>query len=132
MRGSAMCRGVLIAAVLVLSSSRAQAETAEDMLSACRVVADAAASGEDLTLPANFNSGLCWGAFAAIQQATRLIPTPQSARTFQVCSPEQSTRTELVHVFLDYVHAHPERLHDDFFFVAVSALRGAFPCMDSK
>lgn len=74
-----------------------------------------------------YESGTCWGAFGIIQQTTRYVATDH-APFFGICSPPNSKRQQLVVIFTEYVARNPQRMHVDFFEVAVEALRVAFLC----
>jgi len=119
---------MLLAVALLLLPVVALAESAEEMLSACRKLADAPVSGDQVRLPSDFDSGLCWGAFASIQSAIKLQYTDDTAPILRVCAPPSSRRTQLLAIFAQYARNHPERLHEDFFKVAWFALRDAFSC----
>jgi hypothetical protein len=122
-----VARAMLIC-VLLLLPVPAFGQSSEDMMSACRKVVDAQVSDQTVVLPTDFHSGMCWGAFASIQAASRIIYTDEPRPVLRVCAPASSTRTQLVAVFMRYAKEHPERLHEGFFQVAWDALRQAFPC----
>ena len=113
---------IFVLALLLFWPAIASAESAEEMRSACRTTAEAKVSEDRVNLSQTFSTGLCWGAFAALQKATRVVDTSRRPQVafFGVCAPDESTRTQLISVFVEYVRVHPERLHEDFFFVAVS------------
>ena len=124
-----------LVAVFVLWTSPAFCESAEEMASACRTVAAAKVSATGVALPTDFDSGLCWGAFAALQKAINIVasasPRP-NVPFLGICAPETSTRTQLILIFEEFSRRHPERLNADFFFVALDALREAFPCSPAR
>jgi hypothetical protein len=118
-----------LVATLCLWSSPAFGETAEEMASACRIVAAAKVVDGQVALPQDFDSGVCWGAFATLEKAVSVIVGSQSnVPTFGACTPETSTRTQLIAIFVEYTRRHPERLHESFFNIAIDSLRTAFPC----
>ena len=94
--------------VFIITTSSSQAETALEVQSWCTTTANAPllADGK-VGLGTTFDDGFCWGAFAAIQDLSRI---------------------EYVKIFLRYVDQHPEQLHMDFAGVARRALAAAFPC----
>ena len=117
--------------LFLIWASPAGAESTEEMLSACRKVAVAEIiDGGKVGVPTDFDSGSCWGAFAALQKIVNLVDSRAvtTMPIFHICSPPNSTRTQLVSIFVEYARRHPERLHEDFVFVAFDALRSAFPC----
>jgi hypothetical protein len=58
---------VVVFAVPLLTTSQAFAESAEEMLSSCAPLADAAISGDTESVPDR--SQQCWDAFARLQKA---------------------------------------------------------------
>ena len=102
----------------------AQAESALQMASLCRPVAKSEVTADGVVLmPSTFAAGQCWGAFAAVQTAFHLRD-----RSVGVCLPKESTRLQLIRVFLQYVDQHPESSHEDFVWISILAFDEAFPC----
>lgn len=102
-------------------------ETAKEMLSACRPVADAKVSNGMVTLPIGFESGVCWGAFS-VAQGLLNTSDPGQPPALHVCLPATSTRSQLIGVYVKYVDAHPEKDEDEFVTVLLGATLDAFPC----
>ncbi len=126
---------IRIFAVLFLSllgASICKAETVEEMVSNCHSVVNAPVSNDQVMIREDRASGICWGAFLVFQQMIMIVDYPSDKHPlhpfFKVCAPEESTRTQLIAVFYEYAKKHPERYHEDFFFVALDAERAAFPC----
>lgn len=108
--------------VMFYAAVPAHAESTGEMLSSCRELADAKVTGDKITMRRDYSTGLCWGAFGSLRAAVR-------ARSFfRICAPANSTRSQLIAVFVEYAKRSPQRLHEDFLDVALEALRGAFPC----
>lgn len=141
---SQFCRWVAVVTTLLLVSgafsTMSRAETAEEMASNCKEIVQAKVLDEGdrgvaLSVPTDFSSGICWGAFLSFQSAITSYgygysdgkrdssPTP----FFGACAVKAST-SQLVKVFVHYTDGHPERLNEDFFVVAVDAAQEAFPC----
>ena len=115
---------VLILTFYVLPAS---AQSTSEMLSACRPIAQAPVSGEGVAFQQTFESGLCWGAFATVQKIIRYAD--ENGRLFfRVCAPASSRRTQLIAVFVRYAADNPQRLHEDYFPIALDSLQKAFPC----
>jgi hypothetical protein len=110
---------VLLACLIVTAALRA--ESAEEMASNCKDIPSAAIADGKIAIPQDFNSGVCWGAFASLQAAIRFP-------FYDICAPENSTRSQLIQVFLAYMRQHPEKLNEDFFLAIYGATRQAFPC----
>lgn len=112
---------------VLAAPSTSQAQSTQEMLSFCRAVSASKTTSEGVALPRDFESGVCWGAFAAIQ-AVIVRARPGEQPFLLVCAPPKSTRLQLIAVFVRYSEDHPNRLHEDFMDVALDSLRQAFPC----
>lgn len=114
----------------VFCSACCRAETAEEIVSSCRALSEAKVKGDDVILPEDFDSGVCWGTFAMVQQMITVerIQNGVHVPLFPVCAPVESTRTQLIQIFEQYAARHPECLHERFWPVVQSSLQGAFPC----
>ena len=119
--------------LFISCSSSAFAETAQEILSACRPIARANLSGGKgkVTGPDTFTAGKCWGAFTVIQNAIERVDD-RMLLIYNICPPAESTRTQLISMFVDYAEKNPQRLQEDFFDVFTDALRKAFPCKPEK
>lgn len=106
----------------------AEAETALEMQSWCGPIVNAQvpAPGTIHFVP-TFETGLCWGSFAAIQQISKIY-NDNDGTTIEICAPEDSTRYQFVRVFYKYVNDHPELANLPFAVVAQRALAQGFPC----
>jgi hypothetical protein len=121
-------RTMLLLSLFILGpSSIVFAESAEDMLPGCRIVATASTTDQRVAF-AGTAAPECWGAFAVIQKVLIITALDAVQPFFGACPPAKSTRTELVAILVEYVKRHPERRHDDFFYVARDAIRAVFPC----
>jgi hypothetical protein len=101
--------------------------SALNLLSACRAIAKGDVKGDYIGFHETYESGLCWGTFATIQKMTRYCDSSRKP-FFRICAPSESKRSQLVAVFVNYAEKNPQRLHEDFFVVALDSLRQAFPC----
>ncbi len=104
------------------------AETTEEMVSSCRAISTAKVTGDQVELPQDFDSGVCWGAFGLLRDVVTIADPSTDKPFLNVCVPAGSTRTQLIRVFFVYATAHPEKYQDDYFLVALAALHKAFPC----
>jgi len=126
---------VLLCLCLPAISTSARAESADishqesagQMVAYCSGFAKSL-SGDRVSSPINFDSGMCWGAFAALQQAISLVSTSENIHDLGVCAPTSNTRSQLIEIFVTYAKQHPERYHEVFFLVALDATQKAFPC----
>jgi hypothetical protein len=128
----------------ILSIAVAHAEIAEEMASNCREIVQAKVlnegdKGTAVAIPSDLSSGICWGAFLSFQSAIMVVgneypdgthsPTPRPF--FAACAADAST-SQLIKIFVHYIDEHPERLNQDFFFVAIVATQKAFPCKSAR
>ena len=125
--------GFFLGILLIFCSSSAFADTAQEMLSACRPIARANISGGKgkVTGPNTFEAGKCWGAFTVIQNGIERVDD-KMLLIYDICAPAESARTQLIGMFVDYAEKNPQRLQEDFFDVFIDALRKAFPCKHQK
>jgi hypothetical protein len=61
-----------------------------------------------------------------------VVADPSRGPVFGVCAPSESTRTQLIAIFVDYVKRNPKTMSDKFFFTARAALTEAFPCAKAQ
>lgn len=123
----------LLAALTVVSlgllrPEPAVAQTAQLLLSSCRPVAQAEVTEQGIRFARNFETGLCWGAFGMLQSAINLYDGRRGT-VLAVCAPEESTRSQLVQVFVRFAEANPARLHEDGNQLAIESLQLAYPCV---
>lgn len=86
-------------------------------------------SDHSIAIPTDFNTGSCWGAFAAIQDLSGLVDAPRAHTPILLfCPPETGSRLQYIKIFLRYVDQHPEQGHLGFAGTARLALAEAFPC----
>jgi hypothetical protein len=109
-------------------NANCKAETAEEMLSACRPVANAKVTIGGIAMTRDFDSGVCWGAFGAIQSWIFIVGEHHNEPMFHICAPFGGSRSQLVAVFVRYIEKHPEKYGDDFGSVALDSLAESFPC----
>ena len=116
-------------------SGSTRAATAAEYASFCRLFEKPSLLPDGrINLPETPGANKCWGAFAVIQYIFK-VATPKSGelvRLLGVCIPPESTRTQLIKVFLNYADQHPEETHKSFMAVAWNALFLAFPCPKKK
>jgi hypothetical protein len=77
---------------------------------------------------ADSSAAFCWGAFTVLRGVTTILSDDRRTMALHVCAPTEATVSQYIRIFLKYVDDHPEIAHEDFDFVALSALIRAFPC----
>lgn len=113
--------------VLIGGAGAASAQTAQQLLSACRPVALGEVTAEGVRFGRTFETGLCWGTFAMLQEVV-VRGDEQRRPLLQACVPASSTRSQFVQVFVKYAEARPERLHEEGAAMALEGLQQAYPC----
>ncbi len=98
---------VAIVMCLCAVSLHAQTQTAEEMASNCKGVAQASISNGQIALSQDFDTGVCWGAFTSFHEAAFAIGSDDKP-VFHVCFPDGASVSESVKVFLAYLDKHPE------------------------
>jgi hypothetical protein len=120
---------LLLLVITGLSSARScQAKTAEEMLSACRSISSAKVVNGEIEFPHDFESGECWGSFEVLQYVLNTRDATTHKMLYNICLPENGTRTELIAIFVRYLEKHPEEYHLDFTQVATEAIWESFHC----
>ncbi len=104
------------------------AQSAGEMVSACGRIASLKAKERLTILPNDFESGVCWGAFAILRQSIETLNAAQRQSSSGACLRDDLPRARLIAAFTDFVKARPERSQEDFYPVARDALKAAFPC----
>lgn len=110
---------ITLALLLGAAPSHAQApnKTAFGMMEFCQNVGN---KTTDAII--QFKAGVCFGAFQSLRYFSRMVAP--------VCIPPEVTLGQLARVFNAYAATHPEIHHDAYEYVALLALREAFPCND--
>lgn len=109
------------------SPQASRGNSAEQMLSACKSISKASVFGKRVKFPQTFESGYCWGSFTTIQEVIVNVDS-RGNPVYGVCAPPSSTLTQLIRIFVRYAKQHPADLNENYFYVALHALRKAFPC----
>ena len=117
----------IVMCLFLISSGIVLGESSEGMASSCKRVTEGIRDGERVTLRNNFETGNCWGAFGVIEATTTLSLKGETKRLFRICSPKGSTRTQYIAIFMAFLKRNPRKLNEDFWIVALDALREAFP-----
>lgn len=130
----AATRAILPIAAVVLWATvlPAIAQTTAEMADWCSpVVEEAVLKPGQIAFTQSHETGICWGAFAVIQDITRLavdMSRPEETRILGACVPPSTLRSELITAFVQYARANQPTRSDPFMNTAVRALQAAFPC----
>jgi hypothetical protein len=117
---------LLLSGILLCFAKQSGAETAGEMVSACRAIEAAEVQNNHLMLPQDFKSGQCWGAFGVLQAVTSYL-NPDKTPMLSVCA-THGTRTQMIAIFISYVARHPATYNKDFELVALASLMEEYPC----
>jgi hypothetical protein len=89
----------------------ASAESVLEVESKCRAIATVEIRANGVVhLPLDADTQFCWGAFASIQQVISILDE-NGQWLFRVCAPQETTRVQLIKIFLKYSNQHPELGH---------------------
>ena len=111
-------RGVVLIAALTLSL-QGEALAQQNPYSANYVMPGCRDFMKGVSLN-SFKRGWCGGLITGLAQMHRR------------CMPPQLTQRQLASGIVQYIDAHPARMHEDFRNLAVEAMRVAWPCKPSK
>jgi hypothetical protein len=122
-----------ISVVLLLSGTTAHAQpgNALQLLNGCEgFIKDTKVLATGIAIPGRlpFEEVYCWGYLHAIQDISKMMLAGESQPLLGICTPENSTLSQIIRVFVKYGQNHPEALNRDEFEVAIEALQTAFPC----
>jgi hypothetical protein len=124
---------IALAAFLSLpAGARADISTMQ-MMEWCKPVVDATPLPDGNTRSVHtYESGLCWGAFIAMEALSGDYDVNTNASLIHVCHPMDGstaqTVVQMVRIFDSYARQHPETQHQKFELTALSALWSVFPC----
>jgi len=107
------------------------AASTQEILSWCKPMTENTeilANGEIRIKPNNIQSGICWGSFGIIQEIITHIYEGGEKPFYEICAPPESTRLQLINIFVVYAKSNPKLHHQDFFDIALESLRDSFPC----
>jgi hypothetical protein len=80
------------------------------------------AGGKGAFVP-TFETGVCWGAFATLQNINRMTDSKNMPLIPMGCAPENNTRTQFIALFMEYARKNSQLLHEEFTYVAAAALK---------
>ena len=133
MKKLALLMFVLVTALLILASNSLAGHfyTTAHMSLACTSVLQAELEGKSDTLKQDYNTGVCLGAFSTIKEVIKLEDN-ENNKIFNICSPSEITRNQLISVFVNYAQKNPKQLPVNYFTVAMKSLLKAFSCTESE
>lgn len=116
--------GLIIEAALI-GSATAQSNVQGVNLAflGCKAFVEDQAKNAELVSAANFCSGVVHG----LAYVGKILPPEQ-----QSCAPPTSDARELARVVINYIEAHPQRMHEDFRMLVLEAFHNAWPCKSNR
>ena len=116
-----------LTALFVFAALTTDAALAEKMdssagyfLSRCRAVVDH-------EYDKLFDIGICSGVMVAIHDTSMLLNAPANSQV-RACMPDSITVEKSIAVVVHWLDRHPQRWHENFTSLAMSALHDAWPC----
>lgn len=105
-------------------------ENAGEMADNCRPILSATSTepGNLFVLDKNMK---CWGAFSYVQWIYAVVvdkKAPALTPAIGACLPQESSRKQLIAIFVSYVDKHPELMHRHYAEMTTRAFQEVFPC----
>lgn len=121
---------VLLLLLLFASEARAQKQglSGGDLFAACAFqdsLMAAEAPKSQVSISDALVQGMCLGMISGVRY---FAETATKDTVLAACIPEGVLTREINSVVVRYMRAHPERLHENFFVLAVSASAETWPC----
>ena len=107
----------ILAVLFVTLTINANGAGAQTSLSGNDVVPECRVGGKE------FVAGICFGVLSALA-----LVGGDLREEFRVCVPADVTSNQLARVLIEFTRERPQQMHLDFRFIALAALRGAWPC----
>jgi Rap1a immunity proteins len=131
-----MVRSALFgAAALALTVPAAGADgydTAAEIIPGCREAISMLHNAPTTSTEVAFEMGICWGTIVGISlmgSNLRWLSETKQPRSLCIDKPlKGATLEQMIRIVIAYVDARPARLHEKFSFLALEALRAAWPC----
>lgn len=100
--------------------------TGNELLNYCQTMIRVMDNGTTTqSLEEAFNAGQCLGFVSGVRNASELSLVPEPIRS---CTPQSATMGQLARVITKYLKDNPSELNLDQTFLAMLALKGAYPC----
>jgi hypothetical protein len=122
--------GVAIAGLLCVNGiGSATAQSVQEDTSAnsvflgCKAFVENRATNAQLVSAANFCSGVVHG----LAYVGKILPAE-----LIFCAPPTSGARQLARVVINYIDAHPQRMHEDFRMLTLEAFHQAWPCKSDR
>ena len=116
-----LVQSFIVALFVLVMSMPAQAITGNKLLEVCE-------DGEDQSLSTHFqNNAYCAGYITGITDGLRYLDFEN-----RFCLPKGVTHGQTQKVVVKYLRENPQRLHEHYVPIILSALKEAFPCKETE
>ncbi|WP_367278415.1 Rap1a/Tai family immunity protein [Bradyrhizobium sp.] len=100
------------------------AQTGNDLVSTCKMRIEAYDTNKRMNNDqVAYNMGICDGTLIALGAIGPTLPVG-----LRFCPPTDATVQQSLRVVINYLDAHPARLHEPFVDLTITALRDVWPC----
>jgi hypothetical protein len=120
-RVSGLLLGAALALTVTVASAQEDFKSANVVLPGCKIYIDLL-EGRDpkLTMPIAIAAGYCAAVLDVLVSSSALDPA--------MCLNPNIENGQAIRVFVRYIEARPQRMHERFLVLAREALRDAWPC----
>jgi hypothetical protein len=115
--------GVALSLLVTVGEARGQARTGNDMLPHCKGFLAAVDGSSRGNAASSYSEGVCVGVIRALNFLSPSLP-PEN----RFCPPAGAQQGQAVRVIVAYMEHNPALLHHLFEYLALVALRDAWPC----
>jgi len=116
-----LCLNCLVSAAAQPANGDASANA---MFRGCKAFVEGRATDAQLYGLGNFCAGIVMGLASIGKDLSR----PE----WQFCAPTTTNAQQLVRVVVDFIEAHPDRMHGDFKQLTLEAFHNAWPCESGR
>jgi hypothetical protein len=125
--------GLVLACCVLATTPTKAAQSADQVLNDCEAyLRSYKRTGPETVEYVGIEAGRCFGYMAAVGDLAGLSFSDTSGVVRKaiefICPPQQGQTTQLIRVFVNFGHQHPERLNQPSLAVVLEALGQAFPC----
>jgi hypothetical protein len=116
--------GLFIEAALIGSATaQSNVQGVNPAFLGCKAFVEDLAKKAELVSAANFCSGVVHG----LAYVGKILPAE-----LIFCAPPTSDARQLARVVINYIEAHPQRMHEDFRMLTLEAFHQAWPCKSDR
>jgi hypothetical protein len=121
--------GVIFMAWCIPHTQAIASEGTNQLVDGCRLLISITSGASDSSL--STNAALWMGKCSGILEVAVDLG-PRLTERLRYCPPGEATYQQAAKVFVRFVDAHPERLHEIPLILALDSLRAAWPCQNQN